>query len=169
MTDMDKLGRLRGSRGRRVITASVVALAVGVGQGGCSVPRGGNSATSEIAGCAAVLPLAHDTVHGVGALVVIHSLGRDDAAAIYRELGAPPLPAPPPPSPAVPPPAPPAGGQKPPKTCVVVYQGDYRPGSVTGADPAATGRYALIIVRVRHPVVDRVLLVADLPRSLPGN
>lgn len=104
-----------------------------------------------------MLPLAHDTVHGHGTLVVIHSLGRDDTAALYRELGAPrprlrrrcrrPVA----PDPAAPPPASAAAGPKPPKTCVVIY--DFRAGSV-------------IIVRVRHPVVDRVLVVET--RSLPG-
>jgi hypothetical protein len=128
----------------------------------CSVPRGGNSPMSDVAGCAAVLPLARDTVHGKGSLVVVHSLGPKAADELYTELGAPPRPRPS----GVP--APPPTPDQLPKTCIVVYEGDYPAGSVTGADAGATGKYALIVARVRHPVVYRVLLSPTLPAHLPG-
>lgn len=156
--------RRTAGRAVAVIVGAVIVLS------GCSVPRGGDSATSDIAGCAAVLPVAHDTVRGSGTLVLVHRLSSGDVSALYAAVGAPP-PTPPvrTPSPRSAPPSTPAGTQKPPKACLVVYQGDYRPGTVTGADPAQHGRYALIVARVRHPLVERVLLTDELPRPLPGS
>lgn len=151
---------------RTAVVAAVVAAVVGLA--GCSVPRGGNSAMNEVAGCAAVLPLARDTVHAHGQLVLVHSLGRKDADDLYREIGAPPLPKPTPPSGQPPPPPDPAAGAPLPKTCIVVYQGTFAAGSVTGADADASGAYALIVLRVRHPIVYRVLLTPTLPQNLPG-
>lgn len=153
------------SRPRRIVGCLLVLAATAA----CSVPRGGNSAVTDVAGCAAVLPLARNAVHGHGQLVLVHSLGRRDADELYAELGAPPLPPPTPPPGGGPPPPPPAADPLP-KTCIVVYRGDYAVGSVTGADAgaSASGHYALVVARVRHPVVYRVLLTAELPKDLPG-
>jgi hypothetical protein len=139
-----------------------VALFVSV-VAGCAGPHGG-ATTSDVAGCAAVLPLARDVVHGHGTLTLVRKISGDDIDAITREAGvvSPPPPAVKPPKPP-PDPNPPAGHALP-KTCLVVYQGDYPPGAITGASPPAlTGTYALIILRVRHPGVYRILITNQLP------
>ena len=53
-----------------------------------------------------------------------------------------------------------------PKTCVVVYRGNYPAGSIPHSLPAgASGQFALVIVKVRHPAVYRVLVTDTLPPS----
>jgi hypothetical protein len=65
----------------------------------------------------------------------------------------------------------PLGSQHPgtparPKLCLVVYQGSFRADAISGAQPpTATGKYALIFLRVRHPAVDRILITDVLPAS----
>lgn len=147
------------------VARSLFIAALAGALAGCSVPHAGNSATSDISGCAVVLPLARATVHGQGTLVLVHPLGPREEGQLYRELGAPPQPTPPP---GAPPPPPDTGAAAQlPKTCIIVYQGDYRPGSVDGVATTASGKYALIVLRVRHPTVYRVLLVDQLPTTLP--
>jgi len=130
---------------------------------GCAGSHGG-ATTSDVAGCAAVLPLARDVVHAHGTLTLIRKISGADIDAITRDVGVVP-----PPPPAVKPPKPPPDPNPPaghdlPKTCLVVYQGDYPPGAITGASPPAlTGTYALIILRVRHPGVYRILITNQLP------
>jgi hypothetical protein len=47
-----------------------------------------------------------------------------------------------------------------------VYQGSFRADAIPGAQPAgATGTYALIFLRVRHPSVDRTLITNAVPAS----
>jgi hypothetical protein len=138
-----------------LLTVLVVVLA------GCSSPGGGAS-TSNDAACAAVLPLARDLVHGQGTLILIRRINGADADTLTREVGfAPPSPPP---------------GPKPQTTA--------RPGSGTAAaqdvpdrllrqlptravpgasGPAVGGRYALLVLRVRHPAIDRVLVTDTLP------
>ena len=129
----------------------------------CSVPRGGNSPVSDISGCATVLPLARDAVHGRGTLVLVKNLGPREEGELYRELGGPPQPTPPPGAP-----PPPPDDSKLPKTCIIGYDGDYPPGSVDDVDDTATGRYALIVLRVRKPTIYRVMLVNQLPDAIPN-
>jgi hypothetical protein len=131
----------------------------------CSGPRSGASATTAVSGCAAVLPLARETVHDEGTLILVRRISRSDADALSRELGAtPPLssrsyPGPPGPHP--------PGPSRGPKVCLVVYRGSYPKGTITGASPpAVAGRYALIVLRVRHPSLERVLVTSRLPRGL---
>lgn len=143
--------------------ALLVGLALAVVCAGCSAP-GGGAATSNDAACAAVLPLAREVVHGQGTLTLIRRINRDDADTLSREAGVAPPPPPPGPRPPKPPPTDTPAGPPAPKTCLVVYQGSYPPGAIPQASPPAVGgQYALIVLRVRHPALDRVLVTDQLP------
>jgi hypothetical protein len=139
-------------------------LLIGAAVAGCASPGGGASGRADVARCAAVLPLARDVVHGQGVLTLVRPVDRKTIDAVSRELGVEPTP---------PPrahPAHPASPSRPspplPRACLVVYQGDYPAGAITGAlSEPARGRYALIVLRVRHPAVVRVLLADRLPPS----
>jgi hypothetical protein len=141
--------------------AAALALAVAV-VAGCSGPRSGVSAITDVSGCAAVLPLAREIVHDEGTLVLVRRISERDALTLSRQL-------------AVPPPPPPARshhgahfrwarGTNP---CLVVYRGDYPPGSIAGTSPpAAGGHYALLVLRVRHPLAERIWVTDRLPPGL---
>jgi hypothetical protein len=50
---------------------------------------------------------------------------------------------------------------------LVVYRGNYPVGTIAGASPPAVGgHYALIILRVRHPAVERILVTDHLPKGV---
>jgi hypothetical protein len=139
---------------------------------GCAAPGGGAPAHSDVARCAAVLPMARDVVHGQGTLTVVRPVDRSDVDDITREAGVDAPPAPASKSPASPkPPKPPKPSQNQagpplPKACLIVYRGDYPAGSIPSAlPPVHAGQYALIVVKVRHPAVDRVLVTDTLPAS----
>lgn len=208
-------GRVAG--GVRPIVAGVcglAALVVLLALDGCAAPGGGASAHSDIARCAAVLPLARDVVHGQGTLTLVRPVDRGDVDALTQQVGAVPpssstsgspgaaVPGPsgvpgagPPgsgPSGEVAPgevapggsneagphgPAGAPGERRPkpsvaqagpplPKTCVIVYRGNYPAGSIPQSlPPGASGQYALVIVKVRHPALYRVLVTDTLPPS----
>ncbi|HEY6425045.1 MAG TPA: hypothetical protein VIY28_17755 [Pseudonocardiaceae bacterium] len=153
--------------GRRAAAAAAgVALALAAcSVTACSGPRSGASVTGDVSGCAAVLPLARDIVHGQGTLTVVRRINKADADALTRKVGATsPPPAPPH---ATSTPARPPARARAPQTCLVVYRGDYPPGAIAGASPpAAAGHYALIVLRVRHPAVDRILITDTLPPEI---
>ena len=131
----------------------------------CSGPRSGASATTGVSGCAAVLPLARTIVHDEGTLTEVRRISRNDADALSRQLGVNPL-APPGSRIRLPNPHHPVRPGWP-HACLVVYRGDYPLGTITGASPpAVAGRYALIVLRVRHPSVDRILVTNTLPAGL---
>jgi hypothetical protein len=128
----------------------------------CSGPRSGASATSEVSGCAAVLPLARSIVHDEGTLTEVRRISRTDADALSRALGVNPL-APPRSRTGLPSPHRPAHPGWP-HACLVVYRGNYPAGTIAGASPpAVAGRYALIVLRVRHPSVERIMVTDHLP------
>jgi hypothetical protein len=128
----------------------------------CSGPRSGASAIGEVSGCAAVLPLARSIVHDEGTLTEVRRISRSDADALSRELGVNP-PAPPRSRGGLPSPHRPVRPGWP-HACLVVYRGNYPAGTIAGASPpAVTGRYALIVLRVRHPSVERILVTDHLP------
>ena len=145
-----------------------VALAAGLALAlttACSGPRSGASATSDVSSCAAVLPLARDIVHNQGTLTLIRRINQADADALTRKLGvastAPPQPPSAPQSPHLP------TRTRQPKTCLVVYHGNYPPGTITNASPpTVSGHYALLMLRVRHPSVDRIMVTDHLPPGL---
>lgn len=160
---------MTGSRAARA--GAAVAVAISLLVAGCAGPRS-DATTSDVSGCAAVLPLARDVVHGHGTLTEIRKISRADLDALTREAGVTPPPPTvrhPPRPPAANPPRPAAAnptGPPLPKTCLIVYQGHYPPGAVSGATPPAlAGDYALIVLRVRHPSVTRVLLTDRLPAA----
>ena len=129
----------------------------------CSGPRSGASATSGVSGCAAVLPLARSTVHDEGTLTEVRRISRSEADALSRQLGVQPV-APPRSHPTAPNPHRPVRSPGWPHACLVVYRGNYPAGTIAGASPPAVGgRYALIVLRVRHPAVDRILVTDRLP------
>jgi hypothetical protein len=139
-------------------------LLIGAAMAGCASPGGGASGRADVARCAAVLPLARDVVHGQGVLTLVRPVDRKTVDAISGELGVSPTPAA-----RVHPthPVSPNRTSPPlPRACLVVYRGDYPAGAIAGALPApGRGRYALIVLRVRHPAVVRVLLADRLPTS----
>jgi hypothetical protein len=131
----------------------------------CSGPRSGASATSDVSGCAAVLPLANNIVHNEGTLTLVRRISKGDADALSRKLGAPP-PAPLRPHAGSPGPHRPARSRWS-KACLVVYHGNYPPGMIAGASPpAVAGHYTLMVLHVRHPSVDRILVTDRLPATL---
>jgi hypothetical protein len=147
----------------RCAAAFSVAVALALA-GACSGPRSGASVTGDVSGCAAVLPLARHVVHDEGTLTLIRRINRADADTLSRELGATPPTLRPHPAP-VRQPRPAQSSW--PKTCVVVYHGNYPQGTIVGASPpAVAGHYALIVLRVRHPSIDRILVTDAPPASL---
>lgn len=127
----------------------------------CSGPRSGASATSEVSGCAAVLPLAREVVHDEGTLTLVRRISKDQADALSRTLGvSPPI--------QRSRPGPPAKHHSRwPKACLVVYRGNYPPGMIAKASPpAVAGHYTLVVLRLRHPSVDRVLVTDRMPTNL---
>ncbi|MFN2533746.1 MAG: hypothetical protein ABR528_00660 [Pseudonocardiaceae bacterium] len=148
---------------RRWRPAVVAGLVIaGTLTAACSGPRSGASATGEVSGCAAVLPLARSIVHDEGTLTEVRRISRSDADALSRELGVNP-PAPPRSRGGLPSPHRPVRPGWP-HACLVVYRGNYPAGTIAGASPpAVAGRYALIVLRVRHPSVERILVANHLP------
>jgi len=148
---------------RRLCCLGLLAAALG----GCSGPHAGapyRSVKEDIGSCAAVLPLARDSVGDRGTLVAIHPLRKGQADAITRAAGQSPSPRP---SRSAAPPAPTgtprsSGAPKSPGACVVAYRGPYLAGQLPSA-PRDAGRYAVLILRVRHPVVRQLLVVDRLP------
>ena len=147
---------------RAAVTSVGIALALAAA---CSGPRSGASVTGGVSGCAAVLPLARQVVHDEGTLTRVKHVSKADADALSRQLGAtPPAPL-----------RPHTGSPRPvrqgksswPKACLVVYHGNYPPGTIVGASPpAVAGHYALIVLHVRHPSVDRILVTDTVPAGL---
>ena len=142
---------------RRFCCLGLVAAALA----GCSGPHAGapyRSVNQDVGSCAAALPLARDSVGNRGTLVAIHPLREGQAEAITKAAGKTPAPRPSPRA------QPPTTEMEPknPGTCVIAYRGPYRAGQLPLA-PRDAGRYAVLIVRVRHPVVRQLLLVDRLP------
>jgi hypothetical protein len=110
-----------------------------------------------------VLPLASSIVHDEGTLTEVRRISRTEADALSRQLGVNPV-APPRVHTGVPTPHRPIRPPRWPHACLVVYRGDYPAGTIAGASPpAVAGRYVLIVLRVRHPAVDRILVTNHLP------
>lgn len=80
---------MTGSRAAR--TGAAVAVAISLLVAGCAGPRS-DATTSDVSGCAAVLPLARDVVHGHGTLAAIRKISRADLDALTREAGVTPPP-----------------------------------------------------------------------------
>jgi hypothetical protein len=115
-------------------------------------------ATNNVSACAAVLPLARNTLGQHGTLIRVHRLRRGQAAAILRALRQPP------PGRSARSRTPGPTGREP-KRCLIVYRGPYRQGSVPRA-PGKHGRYAVVIAKARHPAVVAVVLTDRLPPSV---
>jgi len=123
--------RLSPTRRGVLLTAATLAACTA-----CSGPRGGlplNAVSRDAGSCAAVLPLALDSVGHHGTLVAIHPLRRGEADTILRALGRSPAPRPAHPRLTAPPSHYPANL---PKTCVVAYQGEFTAGEVALAPTA---------------------------------
>jgi hypothetical protein len=155
--------------GRRAVPLCALLLATVLA--GCASPGGGASTNNDANRCAAVLPLAREVVHGIGTLTLVRPVSREQVETLTREAGVtPPSPAQHPAVPHPPPTGPQNAAGKPPpgpKTCLVVYQGSFDAAAIQQAQPAgAHGRYALIVLWVRHATVDRVLISDTLPAGV---
>lgn len=127
------------------------ALAAVAALSGCSGSPSYSRFTSDA--CAVTLPVAEAAVHRMGGLRVVRPFHRTEALR-YFGVQPPPLPSPSPtPEPA-----------EQPRACLVVWAGRYAPGSVVGAGQQS-GRFVLVLVRVRQPAVLRVRVVATYPPS----
>ncbi|MGH3718728.1 MAG: hypothetical protein ACRDRI_07785 [Pseudonocardiaceae bacterium] len=152
----------RSWRRRAVAAGAVIAIAAAAA---CSGSGSLTSVTGKVSGCAAVLPLANNIVHNEGTLTLVRRISRSEADTLSRKLGATP-PVPPQPLGGS------SGAHRPvqfgwPKACLVVYRGDYPQGTIDGASPpAVAGHYTLMVLRVRHPSADRILVTDRLPSSL---
>jgi hypothetical protein len=151
---------------RRWRRAAVAGLVIaGTLTAACSGPRSGASATGAVSGCAAVLPLARSIVHDEGTLTEVRRISRNEADALSRQLGVNPA-APVRPHVGQPTPHRPVRPGWP-HACLVVYRGSYPVGTIAGASPPAVGgHYALIVLRVRHPLVERILITDHLPAGV---
>ncbi len=126
---------------------------------GCVGPHGGvgdRLVERDVDACAAVLPLALQSVGGRGRLVAIRPLRKGEDSAILREAGiqTSPLPTPDP-----------VKTSKETKGCAIAYQGSYDAARLKGAF-GGTGRFAVVLVRVRHPEVRAVLVTDTLPKDV---
>lgn len=126
---------------------------------GCVGPHGGvgdGLVERDVDACAAVLPLALQSVGGQGRLVAIRPLKKGEGATILREAGV-----------QTSPPRTPDAGQtsKETKGCAIAYRGTYDATSLQGAF-GSTGRYAVVFVRVRHPEVRAILVTDTLPKDV---
>jgi hypothetical protein len=134
---------------------------------GCASPGGGASTNNDLNRCAAALPLAREVVHGNGTLILVRPISRAQVDAITREVGVKPSHAKHPTAPHRSPDGPHKTPGKPPpgpKICLVVYRGTFDAAAIPQAQPAgAHGQYVLIVMRVRHSAVDRVLITDTLP------
>jgi hypothetical protein len=89
---------------------------------GCAAPRAGFAPSRDA--CVSALPLAFDTVHDKGRLIIVHQLGRTRRHFLIPVTAS---------------------------ACVFVFRGPYQPGSVVGSK--AGGRYAHLVITTRHPKV----------------
>lgn len=134
------------ARARLRPVAASILLAAGAMLTGCGAPHAGRSAA--VGPCAQVLPLAFATVHHHGRLTVAKVLSdsalRDLLAVAPRFSGT-------------------TIGRGPhhPKSCLIVYRDSYRSHEV--GTRARAGSYAILLVRVRHPLLIAAFVRDRLP------
>ena len=157
----------------RAALPAALAVSVAVTVAGCQPLH--FSHPGRTAACAVALPQALNAVGGRGRLVgfrvvkgrALHGLfvalapplgPRAQAAQaaqarrrrLLRERNSPPAPA----------------GEPRAKVCMVVYTGAYGPGSVASAPPGDRGRYAVLVIFVRHAAIVRARLLDTLPPAV---
>jgi hypothetical protein len=137
----------------RVAVTAVLAVLL-LGGAGCSTGPLHSigrhfSARLTLDYCAVTVPTAEQAVHGAGVLVTVQPFDHDDLGAVFGVT---------PPRVARPRPSPTPGMQA--RSCLVVVRGSYPAGSVTGAG-SESGRYALLLVRVKKPLLLRARVVAN--------
>jgi len=141
-------GRLSAlGRGPAVVVAVTLGLAALVG---CGAPRGGYAAAKNV--CSQVLPVAQSAVHTRGKLVQVRPVGRRELTELFPQAPIPSPTASPSPRPM-------------PRACLVVYQGPYAAGSITGTTTG--GRFAVIAVDVRGTSVLGVRTADSVPSQRP--
>jgi len=139
---------ITGARLRPV--AALILFAAAGTLAGCGAPHAGRSAA--VGPCAQVLPLASATVHRHGRLTLAKVLSGSRRRALLAA-------------------APHSTGTTvgrrihQPKTCLIVYRDSYRPGEIAAAR-AAAGRYAILLIRVRHPLLIVALVRDRLPAAV---
>lgn len=126
---------------RRLITRlAIVCLLVGL-----SACAGGRISLGTATGeCFRALPPAKTAVHGQGKLVGVRRVSASTLRArLPRESTLASLPDE--------------------NLCVFAFNGNYAAGSVTGANPARSGRFAIVAVTTKKPAVVGAAVVDKLP------
>lgn len=119
-----------------VVAVAVAAMAI---LAGCGGPR--SSLNTDASVCFRSLAVAGDAVHHKGKLVGVRRVSAREFAAHMPE----------------------AKDVGPHPVCVVAYQDDYRPGDVVGAQPAASGRFAVVGVTTGTPSLVGARVTDRLP------
>ena len=136
--------------GRLTVTGRRIAagVAVAVAAAGCSAGNGVFSRGS-VTGCFRALPAAESALHDPKArLLGVHLVPADRLPGQVRSV--------------VPP-------EDDAAVCAVAFSGVFAAGQVTGAAAKATGRYAVVLVDVRHPKVVGSFVGDRLPKGLRGH
>jgi hypothetical protein len=122
--------------------AAAAAVAAALAAAGCGgAARGG--ATPETAPCAQAIPLATSELHGQGRLVQAHELSGKRLEQLWSSGALQPR------APGAPVPVA--------RACLLVYRGSFGP---------ARARYAILLIRVRHPVVLAALRAPAIPHAV---
>ncbi|MGI8920820.1 MAG: hypothetical protein ACR2HD_03980 [Solirubrobacteraceae bacterium] len=153
-----------------LVAALAAILALVSGCAGLHFNRPGRTAA-----CAEALPVAYSAVHARGQLVGFRVINGRQLRTIYLALT--------PPAQRRPPRlrhlhvggahrrATPARGQPRPanpnrKACLAVFKGNYTTSDVNGAPPSDRGRYAVLVIFVRHAGLVRARLIDKLPTAV---
>lgn len=139
------------ARTRRRTLPALALVALLAGTSGCSGERGGTSVhalTRDVSGCAAALPVARATVPARSTLVQVHSVSAATALRVLRTTSS----------------------EVPRRAlhgvlCVIAYRGPYQVGEVARA-PSEHGRFAVLLLTVRHPEVLALVLRDQLPHEV---
>jgi len=126
---------------RRAMAAAAVAVTLFLVAAACGGPR--NSLNTATGICYRALGVAGNAVHHKGRFLGVR---RAKARNVAKYMPA-------------------AATIREDEVCVVGFQGEFRPGDVTDANPPGPGRYAVIAVTRGDPHLIGARVVDDLPLS----
>ena len=130
----------------RRLVAGAATAAVALVTAACTT---GGFTRGSVTGCFRTLPTAESALHATKArLLGVHLVPADHLPRQVRPL--------------VPP-------EDDAAVCAVAYSGSFSAGQVIGAQPEASGRYAVVLVDARHPHVVASYVSAELPKGLRGH
>jgi hypothetical protein len=127
------------SRGWRRLAGVCLPAVVLVALAGCAGPR--NTLGAGSTACFKALPAAFDAVRHQGRYLGVREVAASRLALRHPEFAS-------------------LGKET---ICIVAFAGTYAPGSVQGAPPTASGRYALVAVDAKNAQVEASFVVAQLP------